>query len=340
MVRGYLCLGNDAIHRRKIHESENWLDEGALIVRVESMSMGLKAITEELRRLQQEGVERVCVGEATLAQLSEIRLKTPVAPSARSETSSPDLIQLINDGKTPEQTRVVKPTRPAPKLLKPLPETPAQFELPPGSPESQMAWLKDYVENCTVCREHLSEDGKVVFGAGSAEADIFFCGEAPGADEETEGEPFVGKAGQLLTKILQAMGLQREQVYIANILKWRPEHDKPYGNRPPTVEEMNFCLPYLKAQIEIVKPKVIVALGNTAVTGLLGPDPSRRMGSIRGTWAEFAGRPLMITFHPSYLLRNNTLKTKRMVWVDLLLVMEKTGLPISEKQRGFFLPKN
>lgn len=106
---------------------------------------------------------------------------------------------------------------------------------------------------------------------------------------------------------------------------------------------MRYCLPYLKAQIEIIRPKVIVALGNTAVTGLLGPDPKRKMGQVRGTWAGFAEIPVMITFHPSYLLRNGTLKIKRMkrmVWEDMLEVMQKCGLEISEKQRGFFLPKS
>lgn len=136
------------------------------------------------------------------------------------------------------------------------------------------------------------------------------------------------------------MGLARDQVYITNILNWRPRHDKPYGNRPPTSEEMRFCLPYLKAQISVVQPKVIVALGNTAVSGLLGPDPGRKMGKIRGTWQAFEDIPMMITFHPSYLLRNGTLKTKRMVWEDMLQVMEKCGLPITTRQRNFFLPKS
>jgi len=113
----------------------------------------------------------------------------------------------------------------------------------------------------------------------------------------------------------------------------------PFGNRPPTQEEMEVCLPYLKAQIEIVQPKVIVALGATAVSGLLGADPKRRMGDVRGKWLEFEGTPLMITFHPSYLLRNDTLKTKRMVWEDMMSVMEKIGMPISDKQQQFFLQK-
>ena len=116
---------------------------------------------------------------------------------------------------------------------------------------------------CEVCKEHLIDDGKIVFGNGSPQADVLFCGEAPNADEAQAGEASAGKSGQLLTKIISAMGLSSENVFITNIVKWRPEHDKPYGNRPPTLEEMRFCLPYLKAQIKIIQPKVIVALGNT-----------------------------------------------------------------------------
>jgi len=309
---------------------------------LQGMSEALIAINEELRRLQQEGVDHVFVEESTLALLKPVTEKqAPPQKPAPTGTIS-ELEELV--GKTETQTK--KAAAPAPKRPgpgKPLPQQPPAFELPNGDPATQMAWLKERVESCPVCNEHLSKDGKVVFGTGPAEADIFFCGEAPGADEELLGEPFVSEAGQLLTKIIQAMGLQRDQAYTTNILKWRPKHDKSYGNRPPTIEEMNFCLPYLKAQIEIVKPKVIVALGITAVTGLLGPDPDRRRGSIRGSWQEFQGRPLMVTFHPSYLLKaettNNPNAKKRLVWEDMLKVMEKIGLPISEKQRGFFLPK-
>ncbi len=306
------------------------------------MSTGLETIQNELRRLQQEGVDRVFVDDSTLAMLHAAEPEAPPATAKTSRKAAPaesNLKELIKNTPSPAK-KAAKPAKPMPAKIKPLPETSPEFELPEGDAATRLAWLRERVENCPVCKEHLSDRGKVVFGTGSAQADIFFCGEAPGADEEVQGEPFVGKAGQLLTKIIQATGLQREDVYIANILKWRPEHDKPSGNRPPTIEEMNFCLPYLKAQIEIIQPKVIVALGNTAVTGLLGPDPNRRMGAVRGKWHEFGGIPLMITFHPSYLLRNDTLKTKRMVWEDILQVMEKVGLPISDKQRGFFLPKS
>ncbi|MDR0595275.1 MAG: uracil-DNA glycosylase [Puniceicoccales bacterium] len=206
-----------------------------------------------------------------------------------------------------------------------------------GDKSFKYNWLCDKVLNCSICKQHVRPGKKIVLGVGNLDAEIFFCGEAPGADEEVIGEPFVGRAGQLLTKIIAAMGLLREDVYIGNIMNWRPEMESSVGNRPPTQDEMRFCLPYLEAQIEIVQPKVIVALGATAANGLLGSNSSRLMKNIRGKWFEFHNIPLMVTFHPSYLLRNNTNFAKRTVWEDMLSVMYKIGMPISEKQRNFFL---
>jgi DNA polymerase len=163
-----------------------------------------------------------------------------------------------------------------------------------------------------------------------------FVGEAPGADEDQQGEPFVGAAGQLLTRIIKTMGFERENVYIANILKCRPDTPgKLSGNRKPTAEEMETCLPYLLEQINLIRPKVIVALGATAIEGLLGKTDG--IGRLRGRFQEFRGIPLMPTFHPAYLLRNQALSEKRKVWEDMLKVMEKLALPITEKQRGYFL---
>lgn len=215
--------------------------------------------------------------------------------------------------------------------------SPTPFTLPDGDKISRWNALRDIVLGDPVCKEHLKPGKKVVFGVGNLDAKIFFCGEAPGADEEIQGEPFVGRAGQLLTKIISAMGIARGDVYIGNIMNWRPELPTSRGNRPPTEEEMAYCLPYLKAQIEIVNPQVVVALGMTAVNGLLGVDPSRRMGKVRGKWASFEGRDLMITYHPSFLLQYGSKTTKRLVWEDMMLVMERTGIPVSEKQRSFFL---
>lgn len=173
---------------------------------------------------------------------------------------------------------------------------------------------------------------------GNPNADLMFVGEAPGADEDAQGEPFVGRAGQLLTRIIETMGLSRKTVYIGNILKCRPDMpDGAPGNRKPTAEEMETCSPWLLEQIELIQPKVLVALGGTAVEGLLGGKVA--ITRARGQWTTFKGIPLMPTFHPSYLLRGNDVSKKRLVWEDMLEVMEKLGMPITEKQQAYFKGK-
>ena len=189
---------------------------------------------------------------------------------------------------------------------------------------------------CVKCPHLASSRKNVVFGVGNIESPLMFVGEAPGADEDEQGEPFVGKAGQLLTKIIQAMGFQRNSVYIANILKCRPDTPgQSAGNRKPTPEEMQTCIPYLHEQIDLIQPKAIVALGATAVDGLLGKTIG--ITKLRGQWRTYRNIPLMPTYHPAYLLRNQALSEKRRVWEDMLAVMEKLEVPISEKQRNYFL---
>jgi len=200
--------------------------------------------------------------------------------------------------------------------------------------KSHLGWeeLKATVRACQKCPLLANSRTNVVFGAGNNAADLVFVGEAPGETEDLEGVPFIGKAGNLLTKIIDAMGLSREKIFIANVLKCRPDM-KPgeSGNRKPTAEEMATCLPWLGEQLRLIQPKVIVALGKTATEGLLGREEQR------GQWAEYAGIPVMVTWHPAYLLRAGSLENKRKVWEDMLLVMERMKMPISEKQRGFFL---
>jgi uracil-DNA glycosylase len=162
-----------------------------------------------------------------------------------------------------------------------------------------------------------------------------FVGEAPGADEDVQGEPFVGRAGQLLTKIIEAMGFRREDVYIANVLKCRPNIPVgASGNRKPTAEEMQTCLPWLEKQIDLIKPRVMVALGATALEGLLGATTA--VSKVRGRWLDFRGIPVMATYHPAYLLRNQSITEKRKVWEDMLQVLERLGKPITDRQRRFF----
>src|SRR6266513_521097 len=163
--------------------------------------------------------------------------------------------------------------------------------------------IRERVRACTKCPHLACSRTQTVFGVGNPDADLMFIGEAPGVDEDQQGEPFVGRAGQLLTKIIKAMNFAREDVYIANILKCRPDMPSgSFGNRAPTTTEMQTCRPYLIEQIDVSQPRVLVALGAVAVEGLLGTRGTMR--ELRGRWHAYNGTPLMITYHPAYLLRN------------------------------------
>lgn len=234
-------------------------------------------------------------------------------------------------------SKAVSPMRPV------VPVTPSRVAvalpppLPPDERARAMALLREEALACTRCPHLVGSRSSVVFGVGDLQARILFVGEAPGAEEDLSGEPFVGKAGELLTKIITAMGLGRDSVFIANILKCRP--DTPglaSGNRKPRPEEMATCIPWLERQIDLVQPQVMVALGATAVEGLLGKGAAG-ITQLRGSWQDYRGIPLMPTYHPAYLLRNQALTEKRKVWEDMLQVLERAGYPISAKQRGFFV---
>ena len=207
--------------------------------------------------------------------------------------------------------------------------------MPPSDKEEKLEAIRQRVTVCMHCPHLAASRKQTVFGVGNPDADVMFIGEAPGADEDAQGEPFVGRAGQLLTRIIAAMGFTRDDVYIANVLKCRP--DTPgasSGNRPPTPQEMQTCLPYLGEQIDVIRPRILIALGATAVEGLLGFRGAMR--ALRGTWHSYQETPLIITYHPSYLLRNQAPSEKRKVWEDMLQVLERLEMPISEKQRNYF----
>jgi DNA polymerase len=291
----------------------------------------LNALTDELKRLKATGVRTVSVSEENLAALRRVVQRRTAGDSAsRKIAAMPDPLPL-----PPPVISTRETVRPLP-VASSLPPPP-MVALAAGDKHTQWTALRERVLGDAVCHAHVRPGKQVVFGVGDPAAKIFFCGEAPGAEEEQQGEPFVGPAGQLLNKMIQAMGLRREDVYIGNIMIWRPEMPTAFGNRPPTAEEMAYCLPFLRAQIEVVDPVLIVALGATAAKGLLGADNFKSLGEIRGQWKQFAGKPVMVTYHPSYLLHNDTRRAKRAVWEDLLKVMERVGLPIGEKQRGYFL---
>lgn len=295
---------------------------------------------------------------ATIAHVEELKSRgakyLPVAPDLLAQLARPVAANLDSEPARapftkPQPARlepfVSRPAAPGPSTAK-LAAPPAfndllvdpTVELTPERKEVEMARIRERALACVKCPNLARSRHNVVFGVGSIHTELMFVGEAPGMDEDEQGEPFVGAAGQLLTKIIKAMGLDRGQVYIANVLKCRPDTPgQSSGNRPPTPEEMNTCKPYLLAQISVIRPKVIVALGATALTGLLGNNPG--IMKLRGKWQDFDGVPLMPTFHPAYLLRREALTEKRKVWEDILAVMERLAMPISEKQRGFFLAK-
>jgi DNA polymerase len=285
----------------------------------------LDATIEHLQHLREQGIHFVSISPERLPQLRSPSLKRSPQPSAQPEPkpawgSAPELLPLSS---TDGSTQIGKGTV-------------AGDALEPAAKAAAFAELRERVMVCVKCAHLASSRRNVVFGVGDINARLMFIGEAPGADEDQQGEPFVGKAGQLLTRIIQTMGLTRNSVYIANILKCRPDTPgQSAGNRKPTAEEMQTCIPYLHQQIDLIQPRVIVGLGGTAIEGLLGKTSG--IMRLRGHWHSYRGIPLMPTYHPAYLLRNQALSEKRRVWEDMLQVMEKLQLPISEKQRNFFL---
>lgn len=319
----------------------------------------LDLVRRELDRRRLAGYSQPVASAAVLARLRSATPR-PRASAASLITAAPEPVSAV-----PAAVAVAAPTMPA----RPAPDDDEHLslfdadELPglgsvPASPPTvtpgvgefqpvsdpaaskaeRLEQMKAVVLPCVKCPHLAASRRQVVFGVGNPDAEVMFIGEAPGADEDASGEPFVGRAGQLLTKIIQTMGYRREDVFIANVLKCRPDTPgQQYGNRPPTPHEMETCRPYLFEQIAIVEPRAIVALGATAVRGLL--DKQAPMRELRGRWHDYRGTPVMATYHPSYLLRNQSPGEKRKVWEDLLLVKERLGHPITERDRNYFLTK-
>ncbi len=329
----------------------------------------LDAVLDQLQDLKRHGRRFVQLSPEALAALEAVGSLTIAppatlgtrpapgsapAPRASAASGMASLRAALGSDPGPMAAVPARKTspiaNPSPDRVSPAPRAQASPPAPapgattiatPATSEGKLDAMRELRERalvCMKCPNLAAARTNVVFGVGSLDASLMFVGEAPGADEDRQGEPFVGAAGQLLTRIIQTMGLSRDTVYIANILKCRPDTPgQSSGNRKPTPEEMKTCIPYLHSQIDIIQPKVLVALGATAVEGLLGAVGG--ITKIRGHWYEYRGIPLMPTFHPAYLLRNMALSEKRKVWEDMLQVMERLGLPISEKHRSFFLPK-
>lgn len=293
----------------------------------------LDAAIRDLEARKNNGERFVAVAPETLGALA-----SPVLRARRAEPA------MTLPKATVPATPVSPPAAASPRVpLFPAvqPPPPTLTSIARGDRSAEFAELRARVLACAKCPDLVTTRKSVVFGVGDPNAQLMFVGEAPGVDEDRQGEPFVGAAGQLLTKIITTMGQTRQTVYIANVLKCRPDTAPgERGNRKPRPDEMATCLPYLLEQIQLIQPRVIVALGGTAVEGLFGIAEAR-ITRQRGSWMDFRGTPVMPTFHPSYVLRaedgpDKGRATKRQVWEDMLQVMERLALPISDKQRGYF----
>ncbi|MEA2632424.1 MAG: uracil-DNA glycosylase, partial [Chloroflexota bacterium] len=221
------------------------------------------------------------------------------------------------------------PAAPAPPAHVPSLFGEETLEIPlvePSDRPAQLAALAAEVSACRLCPHLAAARTQTVFGTGSPTARLMFVGEAPGADEDRTGQPFVGRAGQLLTDMItKGMGLTRDEVYIANILKSRPPE-----NRTPLPDEVAHCLPYLERQIAIVRPEFLCLLGATAAQALL--ETALSVGRLRGRWHRYRGIPTLVSYHPSYLLRNPP--AKKDAWEDLQILMQSMGLKPPGRNRG------
>ncbi len=215
----------------------------------------------------------------------------------------------------------------------------ALIPVPDGTREDKLRYLQTLAMDWEPVKSLNSLRNTMVFATGNPHADIMLIGDAPGHDDEVRREPFTGKADEKLNQILTAMGLSRDKVYISNIVKFRPNlPNRNTNKRPPSPAEIAACLPFILTEISLIKPKVIIALGSTAATALPGMNEVN-VASLRGKFHNVNGIPVRVTYHPRYLLRSDSPHEKRKVWEDMLAVMDLLNMPVTEKQRGYFLPK-
>ena len=301
---------------------------------IDDPAEALDILLEELKRQKAAGVRRVSITADSLTALKALA-GTPAAPAAPapakpSAAPAPASIR-------PAVTPVAAAPKPAVVVsAAPIPDAPI-FTLAAGPKAERLQSLRQLIDACAETKKHLSAPQRPLLGHGSLDAKVVFVGEAPTIVEMEAGQAFAGESGELLQKILSAAAINPADCYFVPVMVWRPEPPTQYGKRPPTAREIAFNLPYLRAQIDVVAPRAVVALGAQAFEALHGRTPS--ITQARGQWFDLGGVPLLPTFHPNYLLHTPSASAKRTVWEDFLLLMEKLGLPISEKQRGFFATK-
>ena len=298
---------------------------------IDDPAEALDILLEELKRQKAAGLRRVSVSDEAVATLKALA-GTPVAAPAPAAVAKPAAITAPAASVRP--TPIPVTPKPAAVATTPVIADAPIFTLPAGTKAERMQALRQLVDACVETKKHLTGSHRPLLGHGSLDAKVVFVGEAPSLEEMEAGKAFAGASGELLQKILGAAAISPTDYYLAPVMVWRPEPPTQYGKRPPTAREIAFNLPYLRTQIDVVAPRIVVALGAQAFEALHGRTPS--ITQARGQWFDLSGVPLMPTYHPNYLLHNPSASAKRAVWEDFLLAMEKLGLPISEKQRGFF----
>ena len=313
--------------------------QSANFVRADCVRLGfyvdMQSVAEPLinylRQLEAQGQTHVNIDDEARPILREffIRAKT-------GKNVEPSIAKAVTTVKPHEKEVVIKPV----ETVIEAPAATDQSVIATGSTKDEkIASLKKQAGSWAAAKDLGTLRQTMVFSTGNPDADVMLVGEAPGFDEERLIEPFVGKAGQKLDGILAAMGVERKSTYISNIVKFRPSiPNQMTNNRKPSQEEIDACLPFIQAEVEVVSPKVIIALGGTAAQALLSCKDS--VAKMRGSFHQFAGIPLRVTYHPSYILHNEATSEKRKLWEDMLSVMELLEMPISEKQRGYFLPSS
>ena len=305
---------------------------------IDDPAEALEILLEELKRQKAAGVRRVSITADSLVALKSLA-GTPPAPAAAAATAAPARPVAAPASAQVRPVTPIVAVAPKPAVVAtaaPIPDAPI-FTLAAGTKAERMQALRQLVEACAETKKHLTAPQRPLLGHGSLEAKVVFVGEAPTIGEMESGQAFAGESGELLQKILGAAAIDPADCYFAPVMVWRPEPPTQYGKRPPTARELAFNLPYLLAQIDVVAPRAVVALGAQAFEALHGRTPT--ITQARGQWFDLAGVPLLATFHPNYLLHSPSASAKRTVWEDFLLLMEKLALPISEKQRAFFATK-
>ena len=300
-----------------------------------------QSLLQTLENYQRCGVTRIPRASAEtlpaemLAMISELRSPGSASQATAVPNSMPAPMPIAESSIAKLPATISSPATVAVAPTAPRVEAPAleadvtaarEWSLPALSLEERQAHfdiLNNEVKGCRKCSDIVCFRQQTVFGAGPLQPTVCFMGEAPGADEDRTGQPFVGRAGQLLTKIIEAMQLKRPEVFILNALKCRPPQ-----NRTPVPEEIENCHPYVEAQLEILQPKFIVCLGAVAVRSLLGLNLP--VGSLRGRFHQYRQARVVVTYHPSYLLRNES--AKKLVWQDMQMLMRELGLTPGGKQ--------